>query len=197
MKCTGLLFQRPQPVVLHKSLILTKFLVSCEHQRLLPAQPTLVTASLYKHLYIIKGRRIQWSITCIIACVKCRRVASRPKLQILRQLLADHLLPGPVFDWIGVKYTGPCLVKLDLVCKSVVRKAYIAVFTCFATKAVHLEVISALTTAAFLATLLRYIARWGNPPSFGATMVLTSWELPERLKSCITTCEHGTDKELF
>ena len=43
------------------------------------------------------------------------------------------------------------------------HKTYVAVFVCFAVKAVHLELVSDLTTAAFIAALRRFIARRGKP----------------------------------
>jgi transposase InsO family protein len=42
-------------------------------------------------------------------------------------------------------------------------KGYIAIFVCFATKAVHIEVVTSLTTEALLAALRRFIARRGKP----------------------------------
>jgi len=39
----------------------------------------------------------------------------------------------------------------------------IAIFVCFVTKAVHIEVVTSLTTDAFLAALRRFIARRGKP----------------------------------
>ena len=41
------------------------------------------------------------------------------------------------------------------------EKAYVAVLVCFATKAVHLELVSDLTTASFIATLRIFIGRRG------------------------------------
>ena len=45
----------------------------------------------------------------------------------------------------------------------VLKKAYGGVFVCFATKAVHLELVSELTTSAFIATLHRFIGHRGIP----------------------------------
>ena len=42
-------------------------------------------------------------------------------------------------------------------------KAYVCLFICLATKAIHLELVSDLTTDCFLATLKRFIARRGKP----------------------------------
>jgi hypothetical protein len=44
-----------------------------------------------------------------------------------------------------------------------VIKGYMAVFVCLAVKAIHLEVVSSLTTDAFIAALRRFKARRGTP----------------------------------
>jgi hypothetical protein len=44
-----------------------------------------------------------------------------------------------------------------------VSKGYIAIFICFVIKAVHIELVTSLTTDAFLAALRRFIARRGKP----------------------------------
>lgn len=58
---------------------------------------------------------------------------------------------------------GPIKVKGGPIRKSVIVKGYICVFVAVSVKAVHIEAVSDLTTAAFLSCLRRFIARRGKP----------------------------------
>ena len=84
-------------------------------------------------------------------------------MQLLCQLPPDRLNPGPVFNQVGVNYTGPIMVKSESPRKPFVDKAYVSVFVSFTVKAVHLEPVSELMTAAFIATLRRFMARCRKP----------------------------------
>ena len=138
-----------------------KLLVAAEHLRLLHAGPTLVSASLSRRFSILGGRRIIRAITS--SCVTCRKVAAKPTPQLRGQLPADRLKSGQVFDCVGVDYAGPVSIKYGPVRKPRFIKGYVAVFVCLATKAVHLELVSDLTTSAFIATLRRFIGQRGIP----------------------------------
>ncbi|XP_024887039.1 uncharacterized protein LOC112464327 [Temnothorax curvispinosus] len=66
------------------------------------------------------------------------------------------------FTNVGVDYAGPLQVRESRRRGRVhTSKAWIAVFTCFATKATHLELVTELSTQAFLAALRRFVARRG------------------------------------
>ena len=87
----------------------------------------------------------------------------RPRPQLLGQLPVERITPSSVFDKVGVDYAGPLLVKHGYVRKPTVVKTYICVFVCLAVKAVHLELVSDLTTEAFLSCLRRFVSRRGLP----------------------------------
>ncbi|XP_042911743.1 uncharacterized protein [Parasteatoda tepidariorum] len=56
----------------------------------------------------------------------------------------------------GVDLCGPLLLKGD-------RKCWVVLFTCAIYRAVHLEVVSSLSTDCFILALRRFIARRGHP----------------------------------
>ncbi|XP_017473957.1 PREDICTED: uncharacterized protein LOC108364683 [Rhagoletis zephyria] len=76
-------------------------------------------------------------------------------------LPASRVTASYPFETTGVDYCGPLSVTQRIRGRSPI-KVYIAVFICFTTKAVHLEIAPDLTTAAFIATLKRFIARRGK-----------------------------------
>ena len=77
------------------------------------------------------------------------------------QLPMERVTPDLVFERVGVDYAGPVYVKHGHVRKPTVVKSYICVFVSLSVKAVHLELVSDLTTEAFIATLRQFIA--GKP----------------------------------
>ena len=107
----------------------------------------------------------------------------KPQPQMLGQLPHERVTPGAVFDDVGADYAGPIYIKYGFVRKPTIVKAYICVFVSFSVKAVHLELVSDLTTEAFLATLRRFIARRGKPSTIwsdhGTNFVGAAHELKE------------------
>ena len=58
---------------------------------------------------------------------------------------------------------GSVFIKSGAVRKALITKPYMCMFVSFAVKAVHLELVAELTTAAFIAVLHRFTARRGKP----------------------------------
>ena len=149
------------PVILPGKHPITSLLIVSEHRRLLHAGPTFLAASLGRRYHIISCRKIIHSITH--NCVICRRYTARPNPQLQGQLPAERITPDVVFNRVGLDYAGPFLLKYGSPRKSTIIKAYVCVFVSLTVKAVHLELVSDLTTDAFVAALRRFAARRGKP----------------------------------
>ena len=67
------------------------------------------------------------------------------------RLIADH----PPFTFVGVDLFGPLLVKQG---RSQLKRCGV-LFTCFITRAVHIEVAHILDTSSFIQSLRRFVAR--------------------------------------
>ena len=79
------------------------------------------------------------------------------------QLPFERVTPDIVFKNVGVVYAGPIYIKYGHVRKPTVVKSYICVFVSLSVKAVHLELVSDLTSEAFISTFRRFIAWRGKP----------------------------------
>ncbi|GFS73989.1 integrase catalytic domain-containing protein [Trichonephila clavipes] len=73
----------------------------------------------------------------------------------------SRVCPSSVFQRTGIDFAGPFLIRSSKGRGSRNTKCYICV--CLATKALCLEVVSDLTSKAFIACLKRFVARRSNP----------------------------------
>lgn len=71
--------------------------------------------------------------------------------------------PSSPFTHTGIDFCGPFFVKEKKYRNRNRVKVYVCVFICLAIKAVHLEVVSDLTSDAFIAALRRFAARRSTP----------------------------------
>jgi len=75
----------------------------------------------------------------------------------------ERVNPSRPFTVTGVDYAGPLTTLVNKGRGRKTAKSYVALFVCFATKAIHLEAVSELSSAAFIAALRRFAGRRGGP----------------------------------
>lgn len=106
-------------------------------------------------LWIIRGSS---AVSHHIAkCVYCQRLRGTVQEQRMADLPEDRVQPAPPFSYCAVDYFGPWYVKegrREL-------KRYGVLFTCMASRAVHIEVANFLTADSFINAYRRFVARRG------------------------------------
>ncbi|XP_039309123.1 uncharacterized protein LOC120358585 [Solenopsis invicta] len=150
-------YSRKFPVVLATRDQLTDLIIRDNHLRSLHAGPEALLSIIKEQYWIISGRSaVRRGLR---RCIVCYRFNCKTPKEIMGNLPVHRVSPGRAFLNVGVDFGGPFNIKIS---RNKSAKAYICLFVCFATRAIHLELVSDLSTAAFLNSLRRFIARRGK-----------------------------------
>ncbi|XP_058817129.1 uncharacterized protein LOC131680431 [Topomyia yanbarensis] len=151
---------RKHPFILSHHHPLSKLILVHYHLKHFHAGSQLLIASVRERYWLTRIRRL--TNTVIHECVSCFR--SRPRVldQLMADLPSERVTPAPPFLKVGVDYCGPFQVVYSIR-RTAPRKYFVSIFVCLVTKAVHLELVGDLTSAAFLAAFKRFVARRGIP----------------------------------
>lgn len=95
-------------------------------------------------------------------CLTCVLHNKRFEKQLMSDLPTDRVNRNRPFLMAGIDYAGPFEIAENYKRKTNLRKGWVAVFVCMVTRAVHLDVITDLTSAAFIACYERFICRRGH-----------------------------------
>ncbi|XP_043264280.1 uncharacterized protein LOC122404410 [Colletes gigas] len=154
-----IIYNQKHPLILPSDHPVTNLIVAYEHCRLLHAGCQLTSASLRNRFWIVACKRVVRKT--IHRCIRCFRTKPTGINPIMGNLPATRVTPARPFATCGVDYAGPLLIKERGRARTA-HKAYLCIFVCFVTKAVHIELATELSTDAFLNCLNRFIARRGR-----------------------------------
>ena len=158
---TTLRYSAKHPIILSKSSRLTELVIDQAHRTTLHGGPKLTLSVIRDTYWIVSG--VQTVKKQLRNCIKCRRFKQEIGQQIMADLPQARVTPSRPFTNTGVDFTGHIDIKLSKGRGVRTTKGYVAVFVCLAIKAVHLELVSNLSTEAFLAAFRRMCARRGTP----------------------------------
>ena len=150
-------FQARHPVILPCKHKLSRMIVLDYHgDAHLGVEWTL--SRVRQKYWIVKARNMIKSVKR--ACVVCHKLYAPPVQQKMADLPPERCEAyRPPFSFTGLDIFGPFYVKQG---RSEVKR-YGVVFTCFTTRAIHIEKLSSLETDAFLNAFIRFVARRGCP----------------------------------
>lgn len=148
------------PIVLPAKHRVTGLIFKAEHLRLLHCGSEQLLAAVRQKYWTLSGRREARKATR--SCLNCFRLHPS-RVQAKMGDLPKARITGFIrpFAISGVDYAGPLRVRESRRRGRVhISKAYVALFVCFNSKAVHLELVTDLTEA-FMAALRRFTGRRG------------------------------------
>ena len=150
------------PILLPRGHHFTKLVILKCHDQVMHNGVAETLVQVRSKYWIVKGRQTVKNI--IGKCVVCKKLEGRPYgMPPTPQLPGFRLSDEFAFSSIGVDFAGPVYVK-DIYHKSGdMNKAYIVLYTCASSRAVHLDLVPRLTTEAFVRSFKRFIARRGVP----------------------------------
>ena len=149
------------PIILPRRNWVTKLIVKEFHERGNHATGTNQTlAALSTRYWLLAGQEEirEWEKECLV----CRRRKSKPCSQIMAPLPTSRLKPSlRAFVRSAVDFAGPFITVQGRGKRR--EKRYLCLFTCLATRAVHLEMAYRLDTDSFLNAFYRMASRRGLP----------------------------------
>ncbi|XP_035227617.1 uncharacterized protein LOC118199863 [Stegodyphus dumicola] len=137
------------PIILPSKHILVERLIYEKHLELQHAGVSTLMTNLRENFWILKSRK---SIRNIIRkCVRCKRFVSQ-RVEVEPGFPPeDRVREGATFEVVGVDLAGPLYLREG-------SKAWIVLYTCAIYRAIHLELVTSLSTETFIQSLRRFIA---------------------------------------
>ena len=161
LKRSSLAHSQSHPIILSSQDVFTKLLFTHFHECFGHCGPSLLLCSVGKRFHVVGARRL--SRTICSQCTVCRKATPLPQKQYMGDLPLERVNFTPPFTVTGIDFAGPVTIKMGYTRKPVKLDSYLCIFVCFSTKAVHIEVISELTTKALLLCLHRFCDRRSCP----------------------------------
>ena len=156
--CMGRI-QGHYPVYLPTYSIISEKVVANSHLATLHGGVGLTMAHVREHYWIPRLRQLAKKLRK--GCFGCKRMHATPLHPPPPGMLPPERTVGSrPFEVIGLDYAGPFPYKVS---KKKEGKAYLMLYTCSLTRAVHLELLPDQTAKTFVPSLKAMIARRGRP----------------------------------
>ncbi|GFV89144.1 integrase catalytic domain-containing protein [Trichonephila clavipes] len=160
LKHSRLPYSSKHPIFLPAKSKLTIIIVKYYHEKYFHLGPQYLLYLVRLKYWPIHGRNICRKV--VHNCVICFKFNPKICSQKMGDLPKERITPDKVFNSTGIDLCGPFFIKNKYQRKGPEIKVYVCIFICLVTKAIHLEIISDLTSQALIAALKRFISRRGK-----------------------------------
>jgi hypothetical protein len=157
-------YHRKHPAILSPKSTLSELITRHHHIQNLHSNHQATLAAIRQKYWIISAKNLVKRI--VHKCVTCFKAKPRDIHQLMGNLPSERVSPSPPFQKCGVDFCGPVNVRYNSGRGSKSTKAYISVFVCFTTKAIHLELVGSLSSESFIAARRIIAHRARSQPIF-------------------------------
>ncbi|XP_061729202.1 uncharacterized protein LOC133534129 [Cydia pomonella] len=152
-------FDQKHQILLSAKGRVVSLLIDYYHSSNLHTGPALVLALIRQKYWILSARNlIRQRVHKCNSCFKLKPLSTQPPMGDLPPIRVSQV---KAFVHTAVDYGGPFYITHIRRRGVKSHKAYICLFVCLTTKAIHLELVSDLSTDLFLAAFKRFISRRG------------------------------------
>ncbi|KAI5720304.1 hypothetical protein M8J77_004768 [Diaphorina citri] len=153
-------YEHKHPIILPKKHPVVNLIIDFHHVSNLHTGPSLLLAILRKKYWILSGRDIVRRR--VKSCNHCFRLNPKPTFPLMADLPPFRVQETKsAFSHTGIDFAGPFHITLAKRRGIKSQKSYLCLFICLVTKAIHLELVSDLSTVMFMAALKRFVSRRG------------------------------------
>lgn len=152
-------YEAQHPALLPKHDNFTHVLIDYYHRMHCHAGVNLLSSLLRQKYWILSSRGVIRQR--VHACNFCFKVSPSHPSPKMADLPACRVQETKAFVHTGVDYAGPIRVTLCRRRGQRSQKAYICLFICFVTKAVHIELVTDVSSDTFISAFKRFISRRG------------------------------------
>ncbi|XP_066585567.1 uncharacterized protein [Prorops nasuta] len=153
-------FAQKHPILIPKHH-LTDCIIRETHERLFHAGIQTTLYNIRQRFWLTNGKNYVRKI--VRSCIKCFRFRPTFKQCIMGNLPESRVNASIPFSHTGVDFCGPFYIKEKKFRNRNKIKNYVSAFICMSIKAVHLEIVTDLTSEGFIAALRRFTSRRGIP----------------------------------
>lgn len=141
------------PAILPEKHPVVIALIEYYHRKFYHAGTQTIMSILREKFWIIKCRVAVKKI--VKDCVICKRYSGKPFKTKPTYLPLERIRDSAFFEVTGADLAGPLHLRGA-------NKAWIVLYTCAVYRAIHLELVSSLSTEAFIQSFRRFISRRGR-----------------------------------
>ena len=177
------------PILLPYKCHVTTLILRDIHTKLGHAGRNHVLAQLREKYWVIHANAAVRQL--ISRCITCKKLRAPVSEQKMSDLPPDRGSMAPPFTYTAVDYFGPFIIKQGR--KEV--KQYGALFTCLASRAIHIETTRSLDTDSFINALRRFLARRGPVQQIRSDNGTNFVGAYRELRAALAEMEDGTIKQ--